>query len=503
MDTILRGVLESGEGPKYRRIVAGIEAAIRDAVLAPGDRLPPVRDLAWRLGVTPGTVARAFTILGDNGWVQSEVGRGTFVADFATRAVAGQRRARPAPPAASAPVSARVSVPVSPPASAPGGWRALAPEASQPLYVEMPAEGNVFFAPRLADVGQIALVREGLTRAAAAPVAQLLAYPIFESHALLREAVLGWIPDDMRSGVDPGQVVLTNGGQNANLLVLQALLFDAPRVVLAEELTYTGVLRAAELLGARVIPIPMDGEGARAEAIDAAAREHGARIFFTMPEAQNPTARTTTAERRAEIAQVAARRGIDVIQDDCYRLGPPTGPSYRALLPDRGWYLSSLSKAITPALRVGYAVAPEAAVTRLRRVVDTNFYGLSRPLADVAAHVLTHPDTPGLVEAMRAHMAAYVRAAVNALGRFDIGWDENIPFLWLRLPQGWREAGFVQTLAGEGIRVRPGSDFADRDARAVNAVRISVNGQMDLDRFAVAMDRIAEVLGTPPLRVMA
>ncbi|MCB1337063.1 MAG: PLP-dependent aminotransferase family protein [Maritimibacter sp.] len=480
--------METGEGPKYRRLLAGLKQAIDDGELVAGDKLPPVRDLAWKIGVTPGTVARAFTLLAETGRVQAEVGRGTFVTDPGARQVPAPARSPVAAPDARAAASA---------------WRTRAPEAIQPLYVEMPAEDDVFFAPRLADLGQIALVREGLRRAAEAPVEQLLAYPTFASHAALREAVLAWVPDDLRAGVTTEQVVLTNGGQNANLLVLQALLFDAPPVLLTEDLTYTGVLRAAELLGARVLPIPMDEEGARPDALEAAAREHGAQVFFTMPEAQNPTARTTSTRRRVAIAEIADRLGIDVIQDDCYRLGPPTGPSYRALMPERGWYLSSLSKAISPALRVGFAVAPEAAVTRLRRVVDTNFYGLARPMADVAAHVLTHPDTPALVEAARVHMAGYVRAAVNALGRFDIGWDENIPFLWLRLPRGWREAAFVQALAGIGIRVRPGSDFVDRDARAVNAVRISVNGQMPLERFSGAMQRIAQLLDHPPERSMA
>lgn len=477
MDTILRDAMENGEGPKYARVVEGIETAIATGALAPGDKLPPVRDLAWKLGITPGTVARAFTLLSERERVVSEVGRGTFVTDPSTA------------PAA--------------PVVTPKLRRAPAPEDGRPLYVDMPEEGDVFFAPRLADVGQIELVREGLRRAADAPVSQLLAYPTYESHAAMRRAVLDWLPDDMRTGVTTEQVVLTNGGQNANLLVLQALLFDAPPVVLTEALTYTGVLRAADLLGARVVPVEMDGDGVLPEALEAAAAKTGAQVFFTMPEAQNPTAGIASIERRRAVAEVARRHGISLIQDDCYRMGPPTGPSYRALLPDQAWYLSSLSKAISPALRVGYAVAPEASVTRLRRVVDANFYGLSRPMADVGAHVLTHPDTPGLVEAMRAHMATYVREAVNVLGRFDLSWDENIPFLWLRLPDGWREAAFVQALAGEGIRVRPGSDFVERDARAVNAVRISVNGQVPLARFASAMERIAAVLDAPPLRAMA
>ena len=276
MDTILRDRLDGGDGPKYRRIVEGIEAAIGAGALTPGDKLPPVRDLAWTLGVTPGTVARAFTILGETGWVISEVGRGTFVAE-----------------AAGAPASSPAPIPT----PAPVPHIRVAPETNAPLYVEMPESDDVLFAPRLADVGQIAIVREGLRRAAEAPVEQMLAYPTFDSHRVLRDAVLDWLPDDMRAAVDPTQVMLTNGGQNANLLVLQALLYDAPPVVMTEALTYTGALRAADLLGARVVPVEMDADGARPDALDAAAEATGARVFFTMPEAQNPTARATSPAR--------------------------------------------------------------------------------------------------------------------------------------------------------------------------------------------------------------
>jgi len=463
--------METGQGPKYRRLAAGLEIAIGRGELGPGDKLPPVRDLAWRLGVTPGTVARAFTVLAEAGRVVAEVGRGTFVAE-----------------------PGQAGVPAAP----------YVPDldAAPPLYLEAADDREDFLSPRLPDIGQLALVREGLMRAAAAPVEKMLAYPTFASHAALREVVRDWLPEDMRHAVARDEVVMTNGGQNAILLVLQALTYHTSPVVLVEQHTYTGIRRAAENLRARVVAVAMDEQGVRPEALEAAAREEEARIFFTMPEAHNPTTIMTSPERRAEVAEISRRLGIHVIQDDCYRLGPPAGPSYRALAPELGWYISSLSKAITPALRVGYAAAPKGMAALLRRVVDTNFYGLSRPISDTAAHVLAHADTPALVEAMRAHLQRYVEAAVNMLGRFNLRWGENTPFLWLELPEGWREAGFVQALDAEGIRVRAGEEFAARDARGRPSVRISVNGQMSLDRFQEAMGRIAYLLDHPPERIM-
>ena len=479
MNTILQDAMENGAGPKYRRLVEGLTRAIDEGALAPGDKLPPVRDLAWQIGVTPGTVARAFSLLAEAGRVRAEVGRGTFVAGPTAEPAPLRRSARPS-----------------------RGWLAAA-EAAGPaqireLYYDMPREGDVFFAPRLPDVGQIALVREGLHRAAEADTRVLLDYPGSRVQDDLRAAVHAWLPEDMQAGIGPRQIVMTNGGQSAIMVILQALLFDGPPVVLAEDLTYPGLRRAAELLRARVVPVPMDAEGVRPEALEALARAEGAKVFFTMPEAHNPTCILTSTPRREAVAAIAGRLGLHLLQDDCYRLGPPRGPSYRSLVPELGWYLSTMSKAFSPALRVGYVAAPAAMAGRLRRVVDSNYYGLSSPMVEMATHVLGHAQAPELVEAMRARMRAYLEAAVNVLGRFDLSWGMDMPFFWLRLPHRWRESRFVQALEAEGIRVRPGEEFGPRDAPAVHAVRVSINGQIPPERFRAAMERIAWVLDNPP-----
>ena len=78
-DTIFELFAAEAAGPKYRALAAALRAGIGSGQLPPATRLPPVRDLGWRLGMTPGTVARAYTLLTDEGLLVAEVGRGTFV----------------------------------------------------------------------------------------------------------------------------------------------------------------------------------------------------------------------------------------------------------------------------------------------------------------------------------------------------------------------------------------------------------------------------------------
>ncbi len=79
-DTIWLPELDRFEGPKYLALTHALRDAVRSGALGKGDRLPPVRDLAWRLGMTPGTVARAYQIVTQEGLLEAVVGRGTFVA---------------------------------------------------------------------------------------------------------------------------------------------------------------------------------------------------------------------------------------------------------------------------------------------------------------------------------------------------------------------------------------------------------------------------------------
>lgn len=470
MGTIFSDRLLTGDGPKYRRLVTGLQLAIGKGELPKDEKLPPVRELAWQLGITPGTVARAYSILSDEGWVQTEVGRGTFVIGA------------PAPAA----------VPVTAPAVM------YQKSTVQELALHKEPENDFLFAPRLPNVGQVKIIREAMMAAATLPDQMLLRYPFFTSQQHLRDALHKQLPEDMRMSADRDDVVVTNGGQNGIMLSMQTLLAEGTRLVIVEEHSYPGLRRAVELLGAEVVAAPMDAQGVIPEALDRIARDTDARLLFTMPEAHNPTCIVTSEERRHQVAEVARRRGIHVVQDDCYRLGAPIGPSYRSLLPEQGWFISSFSKTVSPALRAGYVVAPDTWAGKLRRVLDVNYFGVSAPAYETLYQVLSHPELPQILTRMQEKNREYIEVALNVLGRFDLAWSHDVPFFWLKLPEGWRVSTFCQFAEAKGIRVRPGDDFALRDGPAVHAVRISVNGQMPLDRFRMVLEQIAHMLDHPP-----
>ena len=466
MNTIWRPTLSDHPGPKYKALASALKEGMRAGALPPGAKLPPVRELAWQLEITPGTVARAYSLLVDAGFFEATVGRGTFVAG-------------------DGPLSAIDSTASIEADSVPHGSGGLSCEAS-------------FYSPALPNMGQAKLIKELMVKVAQDPPSGLMHYPTRAAFRPARQAVVDWIQGTPLGALDQEDIVLSHGGQNGISLILQCILKGQRPVVLVEELAYPGFRRAAELLRAEVIPVPMDDEGIIPVALEEIGRNEVAQVLCTSCEVHNPTCHFTPERRRREIAEVARRIDVQILEDDCYRMGVARAPTYRMIAPERGWYVSSISKTLTPALRIGFAIAPPGRGAGLRRVAEHGFFGLATPLADLASLLLRHPRAAEIAQDVNREVERYVRSMVNHLGGFDLSWQAQVPIAWLRLPTGWRATSFCQAAAERGIKIRPAEDFISRDARAAHAVRIAVNAQLPFPRFEAAMEDLRNLLENPP-----
>ncbi|UWR08888.1 PLP-dependent aminotransferase family protein [Ruegeria sp. B32] len=465
MDTIWPTDLPKSKGPKYTLVADTIRKAIENKQLEVGVKLPPVRELAYRLQITPGTVARAYSILTEEGLLQAEVGRGTFVA----------------PP----------KMPL------------LDDVWSRQLHLrDDKYDANVsLFSPRLPDVGQVSLIRSCLAKVAQGDPKMFMNYPTRDAYLPVRQAVVDWLSDLPLGALNADDIVLTHGGQSGLCVVFQTVLRDPKPVVLVEDLSYAGFRRAGELMRAEVVGVKMDKWGISPDALDHILRQTRAQAICVSPEVQNPTGGHSPLERRNEVIEIARRHDLQIIEDDCYRMGEARAPSYRALAPERGWHVSSISKTLTPALRVGFAIAPRERSGDLRRSAEYGYFGLAQPLAELTRLLLSHPQSRQMARDVRAKMGEYVRVAVNALGGFNLNWDPDIPFVWLSLPSGWRAAAFSRAAEREGIQLRSADEFALRDGRAPNAVRIAMNGHVSLKQFESAMLRLRALLDNPPEQI--
>jgi DNA-binding transcriptional MocR family regulator len=460
-DTTWAPDLTQFPGPKYLGLSRALRDAIRNGDLPANSQLPTVRDLAWRLHLTPGTVARAYQLATQEGLLAATVGRGTFVAAQTPR---------------------------------------LGP--TQALYTERRSGGATGLVdlrpPQVPEVGQAQAFRAGLLEMAGQTEAGWLDYTSQMGEGPLRAEIVTWMGDRILGPIGPEDVALTHGGQNAVSLIFDCCLRGERPVVLIEDLAYPGFRYAARAARAEVVPVEIDDQGIVPEALEAACRRYGAQVLCLTTEAQNPTTGRMPIKRRQEIAEIARRYDLQVLEDDCYSVAETDIPSLRALAPERVWLVGSVSKTISAALRFGYVICPSGMGEAGRLTAQHGFFALSRPVAYLMLHLFRSGAAAAIKARVQAEFAARQQVLVNLLGAYDLGWQPGVPFVWLRMPLGWRASTFVRMAEAQGVLVRSADEYALVHGRAPNAVRIAIAGNLSRDAFEGAMRTLAELLAKPP-----
>lgn len=460
---IWRPALDRARGPIYLAIADEIERAVDAGELVAGDRLPPHRALAAGLGVDLTTVTRAYAEARRRGLLDGVVGRGTFV-----RAARGPMPRDPAP----------------------GGPDAGGPD-SGPDTVDL----GMNLPPQPAEPALPELMRRGLSGLLAGPHAPgLLGYRRGAGTGEERAAGAAWLRPTL-GDVDPARVSLCPGAQPALLAALGAVAQPGD-TVLTDALTYPGFRAAAARLGVRLAGVPADADGLVPDAVDAACRASRPRALYCIPTIQNPTAATMPRSRRRALAEVAARHGLRIIEDDAYGLLPSEPlPALAALAPGLTYHVATLSKALSPALRVAYLVAPDPAeAARLAASLRANTLMASPLLTGLATAWVRDGSAHALLGAIRRECAARQRAAREALpaGSFDAH-PEGL-HLWLRLPPRRGRLEFVSRVRQQGLALVPSDAFAVEGAAPPDAVRVSLGAAPGLDRLRPALRRMAAAL---------
>lgn len=456
MHTIWSPDLSVVRGPKYAALAASIRGAVRDGTLGEGARLPPVRRLADTMGVTPGTVARAYAELTGEGVLTAAVGRGTFVA--------------------------------------PAGRE----EGLEPYLVATTEAGEVNLRTALVpDVGQGAAIADAIRRTATEE--GWSRYPVPSDDLPLARALLDWCSEGEVGPADPSLVVPTLGAQHALTVVMQVVLRGTRPRVVVDELAYPGFRHAAALARAEVSGLPWDEDGPIPDAFEAACRLGGVQLYCTSAEVANPTTRRTAPARRAEIVAVARRHDVQILDDDCFISGAPEAPLYRGLAPERVWHVGSFSKRVSPMLRFGYLIAPEGRGREARLALQHQAFGLPRPVTDTVLELLRSGAAGEIKERVRAANRRAVGVAREVLAGQEFESRDEVPLVWLRMPRGWRASTFAAAAKARGVLVKPADLFALPDGRAPNYARIALNGAVEPDVYAEALGRLAAILSQPPM----
>ncbi len=393
--------------PSARGLATAVSRTVRDGALAPGDRLPPIRDLARELTLSPTTVSAAWGLLARAGTLRTEGRRGTVVAD----------------------------------ASAPREGRYRQALESQTDFV-LDLSTGVPDESLLPGLGRAlrAVTTAGTPR------------------SYLDDPVLPELAELLRAGwpYRPQALTVVDGAMDGLELVIRTLLRYGDRVVV-EHPTFPPLLDLLEAAGAEVVGVPMDAEGPDPDRF-AAAIAVPTRAVFLQPRGQNPTGVSLSPGRARSLARLLEGTDIVVVEDDSASAisGAPDA-SLGSVLPDQTVHVRSYSKSHGPDLRLAAMSGPEALIGEIRRLRQLGQGWSSRLLQRVLANLLTDERSQAEVALARTEYARRRSVFVAALAARGVvvGGDDGLN-VWVPVHD---EAAALVRLASRGIGVAPGAPF--------------------------------------------
>ena len=470
------------EAPIYLAIADALGVDVESGRLRPGDRLPTHRDLARQLGVNVMTVSRAYSEAGRRGLVEGEVGRGTFV----------RRRERNA---------TRFEVPRSQDA---GGQSIGTQIAGEPGPAEQTVDPQIDFHFNL-PVGDPSILDATaiLEQLAGAHRPLLHAGYLTAGTSDHRAAGAEWIA---RGGLDadPARTLVCGGAQHA-MTVTFASLAGPGDLILTESLTYPGAKALASVLGLRLQGLAMDSEGLLPDAFETACRKSSPKALYCMPTVQNPTGVVMPEQRRREVATIARRFGVAIVEDDTYGYlcAEPPPPLIR-FAPELGYFLTGLSKNLTAGLRIGFLHAPAAGnatgsvLERLESNVAALTWMAAPLMAEIASRWIRSGQADEMVAWKRREALARRYLWERLLGDFPTGSHPGSSHVWLPLPRPWRGDDFVVQARRRGVGVTGAEAFVVGRANAPHAVRVCVGTPASRREVERGLGILAEMLAGGP-----
>ncbi len=439
----------AGGQPLSQQLAQAMAERIQRGALAPGARLPSVRQCAREQRVSPSTVVAGYDLLQAQGLVEARQQRGYFVRDSRGQgsavAAAGASGARTllAPPLDAAALIRGMFQRV---AAADGGWT-------------LPVGPGLGTLPE--PWLDAALLERALRRTLVQSAADGRRYGEPAGDPGLRQSLSRRLSADLGIAATPAQIVTTLGATHALDLVARTLLSPGD-AVLVDEPGWAVEFARLTRMGMRLLPVPRGADGPDLAVMARLLAEHRPRLYVTTAVLHNPTGHTLSLASAHRVLQLADAHALTIIEDDTYAwMASPQAPRLSAL--DglrRTVYVSGFSKILAPSWRVGFAAASGALVERL-----------------IDSKLLSTLTTPALLERavawcldqglMRRHVAR-VQQRLDAARNRVVRQAQAAGCRFVTPPQGlfgWVDTGvntdlLAERLAARGWLIAPGSLFS-------------------------------------------
>ncbi len=437
-----------GGESKYKILVQAISSDIEQHKLADDQRLPPQRQVADALGISVQTVTNAYKELERQGLVRCEVGRGSFVSRRMSDRVASY--------ILDAPERALVDLSTARIIHTPEHdryWRETCAELANEV-----------------DQSWIRLCR---------PVAG------FDAH---RDAACHWLGRLGLPGLAREDVLITNGAAHGLFLAL-ASLAGPDDLVLCEGMTDHGVIGNSQVLGFNLKGLDTDRDGIDPEHFEDICSNERVMALVCTPNLNNPTSALMPNSRRKEIASIARRFGVHIIEDDVYGplLNQYEGPPISSYAPELSFYCTSMTKSVLTGLRIGFLKVPKRLALRTESILRVTSWMAAPMLAEVAARWIMDGRADTLIQLQRRLLETRQKLVADEMGDYLYCHRPHSLNAWLNVPAHWDVSSLVRTLRQQHIAVTSPEPFTVRGVAPARGIRLCIGAETSESELSQAL----------------
>jgi len=330
--------------------------------------------------------------------------------------------------------------------------------------------------------------------------ANLLQYGGTEGLPGLRRQIADYLSSTAGVRATAENVLPVQGGSQAFDLLLKALI-NPGDVILVESPTFLGAIQAMRTYNAKLVAMPMDEQGIIIEEAEKLVKQHKPKLMYVIPTFQNPTGRTLSIGRRRALAEMAAKYGFVIAEDDPYRdlrYGGEALPSISSF-DEEGWvvYMSSFSKYIAPGLRMGAAVIPDAKLQRKMTIgkqsVDVHSPLLTQAIVEL---YLEKNLLPAHLEKICGEYRVQLNAMLEGFKYLPEGITHTVPegglFIWAELPEGMNALDALNRAIEKNVAFVPGTHFYPEGGHE-NTLRLNFSMQ-EVENIHAGMQRLGQAL---------
>ena len=438
------------KGPLYKALAEMLEADIYSGILQPGDLLPPQRELADYLDVNLSTISKAFKLCSQKGLISASVGKGTYVS-----------------------TDVHINATLLDPKETKG---LIELGAIHPSY-----EQNHYIAQAIKKL----LEND--------PTLSCLKYTTPSGNLQIKKCGVSWLKRTHLE-VNSEHILVSNGAQNALCAILSSLFAPGDRIG-TDPVIFAGIKTLAKMLGIQLVPIPFENNEMSPSELIQYCKTENLNGIYVIPDFQNPTTHTMSLATRTAIADIARDYQLIIIEDAINSLYSPTIlPPIASLLPEQTIYISSLSKAINPALRLAFIYSPSA----YYEVLDHALYNINlmaSPLnTGICCHLLNSPVVDTIISERQTAIVRCNQIADELLGSFTLFGNCYAPFRLLCLPEGWTGKNFETAAKKAGVQVYCIERFAIGNTKAIPAVRLALSAPTSETELTYGLSILRELL---------